>query len=322
MDVRTLLGADASYLVLRTFNEDATDFARSLDVDVMTVKQLEIWESALNITEQHWPSRSDFRLIDPIRLNARNLGKQKDASEVAKVMRNATQFVEIDSWRVFGYGKLNHLFRILKSLSEVHDQLAPKEEERLYARYSASALLVRLSQFLLAMCLDISRVPISDVQSYLLSRLTYGNQDPDSVRGLLNSTVGWVSHALRERGMALPPEADLNRLYRPPLYSEGLIALIQTLLSAPNEARYLPIAVEIEQFGKEEDTNLLPRLRSAWRAGHHLAALVRAFATASLGVSASLLKPLREDPVTFRPARQEDGKEDAKSSPRQNKLLA
>ena len=51
-----MLGADASYLVLDSFDEDAADFARSLGVDVMTIKQLEIWERALNIPSDQWPN--------------------------------------------------------------------------------------------------------------------------------------------------------------------------------------------------------------------------------------------------------------------------
>lgn len=292
--VRTLLGADASYLVVEAFNEDATDFARSLAVDVMTIRQLKTWEEAFGIPEDRWPSRSNFSLIDPIKGTAQNLGKQKSASPGEKVVREAIQFVEIDSWRHFGYARLNRLLRLLMEVSELTKGAKSKEGRSIGAYYAASALIVRLSQYLLAVCLDISRVPLSDVKSYLLNKLTYGDQDANRARGLVQSTVEWMSQALKDRGMVVPPEANAIRLFRPPEFSEGLIALVEKLLGSPNEARYLPVAMETDQFGNVNEIEMFPRLRSAWNTGRGLAALVRAFVVASVGVDSSLLTPLHQ----------------------------
>ena len=92
--------------------------------------------------------------------------------------------------------------------------------------------------------------------------------------------------------MELPPEADIRRLFRPPSFAEGLVGLTEKLLSAPNEAKYLPIAMEVEQFGTAEEPDLFPRLGSAWKAGRDLVALVRAFSIASLEVDRALLSPI------------------------------
>ena len=318
--VRSMLGADASYLVLESFDEDATDFARSLSVDVMTVKQLETWEKAFSIPGDQWPNRSDFKLIDPIRKKSVAFGKQKGASERDQIVRQAIQFIEVDSWRVFGYARLNRLLRILKDLSDVPDGSTSKEARSVSTRYSASALLVRLSQYLLAVCLDVSRVPVSDLHSYLVSRLMYGDQDPRRARGLVQGTVDWMSQALKDTGVSIPPEIDSNRLFRPPVFSEGLLALIQKLLVAPNEARYLPVAMETEQFGKEKEINQFPRLRSAWHTGRDLAALVKGFAVASLGVNASLLTPLGVDLIAEPTVDHGSKKKDAGSSSSQAEL--
>ena len=98
---------------------------------------------------------------------------------------------------------------------------------------------------------------------------------------------------MKDQGMTPPREADSNRLLRAAEYWEGLVSLIQKRLIAPNEARYLPVSMETEQFGKEEESDRFPRLRSAWHNGHGLTALVKGFAIASLGVDASLLIPLQ-----------------------------
>ena len=318
--VRAMLGADASYLVLDSFDEGAADFARSLNVDVMTVKQLEIWEQAFKVPADHWPNRSDFKLVDPVRRRAMDLGKQNGALERDKVVRQALQFVEIDSWRVFGYGRLNRLLAILRALSDVPDEPALEGERSVSARYSASALLVRLSQYLLAVCHDVSRVPVSDIHTYLLNRLKFGDQDPRRARALVQGTVDWISLALRDRGMAIPPEVDSDRLFQPPTYSEALVSLTQKLLGAPNEARYVPVAMETLQFGEQGETALFLRLNSAWLSGRDLAALVKGFAIASVGVDSALLAPLRENPAALWTAGQRDKTKDTGYSSGQAKL--
>ena len=58
--------------------------------------------------------------------------------------------------------------------------------------------------------------------------------------------------------------------------------------------------MDTQQFGQENEIALFPRLRSAWHVGRDLAALVRGFAIASLGVDTSLLTPLREDLTALR----------------------
>ena len=299
--VRAMLGADASYLVLESFNEDATDFARSLAVDVMTVRQLHTWEKAFGIPANIWPNRSNLNVFDPIKKEALDLGKKRGATQGEVDVREAVQFVEIDSWRVFGYARLNRLIRILKRISVAADGATPKEGRTMGARYAASALMVRLSQYLLAVCLDISRVPVSDVKSYLQNRLTYGDQDANRARGLVQSTVDWMSQALRDHGMTIPLEVNSTRLFQPPEFAEALLGLVQKLLNAPNEARYLPLAMDTELFGNSTETDSFPRLRSASNLGRGLVALVRGFAVASLGVDASLLTPIQQE-LSNRPA--------------------
>ena len=292
--VRSMLAADASYLVIASFDEAAADFARSLGIDVMTVRQLGTWERALGIQGECWPNRSDLKLIEPIKKQINDLGKKKNASNDQKRIRQAIQFVEIDSWREFGYGRFNRLLRLFEELSNSSQETRRPDPGIIYRRYAASSLLVRLCQYLLAVCHDVSRVPVSDLRTYLVNRSLFGEQDPARARGLVQDTVDWMSKALKNRDMVLPPEIDSNRLFQPPGYSAGLISLVEKLLGSPSEARYLPIAMETEQFAKEQDTELFPRLRSAWGAGRDLTLLVKGFAIASLGIDASLLTPLRE----------------------------
>ena len=96
-----------------------------------------------------------------------DLGKERKASEKDKTIREAIQFFEIDSWRTFSYTRLNRLLRLLKTLSDKSGEPTSKGALEESSRYCASALLVRLCQDLLAICLDVSRVPVSNLHSYL-----------------------------------------------------------------------------------------------------------------------------------------------------------
>ena len=317
--VRAMLGADASYLVLPSFNEDGTQFARNLGVDIMTIRQLETWEKALKIPLDCWPNRSNFETLDPDKTLWLSLGKQENALESDAAVRKAVQFVEIDSWRVFGYSLLNRLLALLSQLSEVANKTNPTKAKAANIRYSVSALLVRLCQYLLAVCYDVSRVPVSNLHSYLANRLTFGDQDPERARGLVQSTVSWMGQALKQRGMTIPPEVDTSRLFQPPTYSDGLVSLVEKLLGAPNEARYLPIAMDTHQFGTDQDTEKLPRLRSASNAGSDLVALVKAFAIASVGLDSAVLTPLGQEAAADRKMVQ-GAKEDKRSVANQAKL--
>ena len=319
--VRGLLGADASYLVLESFDEDAAEFAKSLGIDVMTIKQLGIWEKALAIPADQWPNRSDFKLNDPIRRESLNSGRPRGALKKDRVIRQAIQFVEIDSWREFGYSRLNRLLGFLNSLSDEPDNDDQNELGKLTTRYAVSLLLVRLSQYLLAVCHDVSRVPLSDIESYLLNKLTFGDQDSIRARKLIQTSIDWMSQALKDRNMSVPPEVNAHRLFQPPPYSDGLVALIQKLLAAPNEARYLPVAMDTIQFGMEKDITAFPRLQNAMRFAKDLVALVRGFTIASLGVESSLLIPIRKELQYRHTAKISSKKKGCKIPSNQTKLM-
>lgn len=318
--VRNLLSADASYLVLESFDEDAADFARSLDIDVMTFKQLETWERGLDLPEGHWPNRSNYKIIDPAKAEWIKLGRPKVAAEPERIVRQAIQFVEIDSWQRFGYGRLNRLLRLLKILSDLPFESTDGEPRPVSVRYCASALLVRLCQYLLAVCHDVSRVPVSDLESYLTGRLVFGDQDPGRAQGLVDSTINWMSQTLKDQGIAIPPGVDSTRFFQSPQYTEGFVALIGKLLASPNQARYLPISMETDQFGEAEGTEMFPRLRSAWHAGRDLVALVRGFTVASLGVDNSILLPIGNNLIILQEVRNESAKSDGPASRGQRKF--
>jgi len=131
--------------------------------------------------------------------------------------------------------------------------------------------------------------------NYLTQRLSYGDQEPERVSGLIEGTVDWVKKALGKKGIPLPPEIDIGRLYKAPPYTKEFLALINRLLQQSNEARYLTIAMETSQFDTSVITDKFPRLKAATNAGDSLASLVRAFVVRVFSVPKEFTDPLIND---------------------------
>ena len=293
--VRTLLGADGSYLVVLDFDKDASDFARALDIQLLTVRQLEEWETAIPILQDYWPCRSDFATYDTARAAWRKLSGSKEADADWRSLREILGFIEVDSWLGFHYRQLNKLLRLMADLARQYDRTHSEPNRGLCSRYCLSALLVRLCQYLLAICHDVSRLPATDVGPYVHQRLIYGDQDPERTSGLIDGTVNWIKQGLDKKGIPMPPEIDVGRLYEPPPYAADLLQLIDRLLQQSHEARYLPVAMEAMQFGNPELVGRFPRLKAAAAAGDNLAAIVKGFVIRASAVPKGLAEPMIDD---------------------------
>ena len=216
--VRTLLHADSSYLVAADIDLSASEFARGLDVQLFTAQHLDAWEKALGIPANSWPCRSDCATFDLARRiwNKLSAAKKNDAW---RLLRGALAFVEVESWLTFRYRQLNKLFRLIDEISKIHSNGALDHDQQLCARYVFAALLVRLSQYVLAICADVGGIMPLEIEEHLSNRLTFGDQDPTQAAALTTATVAWVSESLHVKGITMPPEIDPSRLRSAPPYT-------------------------------------------------------------------------------------------------------
>lgn len=206
------------------------------------------------------------------------------------MLRRAFLFVEVDGWLSFRYRSLNRLFRHLREVGEIATQ--GDNIARLAARYLASALLVRLCQYLLAICLELSSIPESDMRLHLTERLTYGDQDPAHVSSLIDGTITWIRRALEEKGVSLPSQIQVDRLYGAPSYTAEFIELISKLLDNAEAAIRLPCAMELTQFNVEKSDSGPPRVREAIEGSKSLVATLKGFVVRNLGVKVEHLEPV------------------------------
>ena len=320
--VRTLLRADSSYLIATNIDLSASEFARGLEVQLYTVQHLDAWEKALRMPSDFWPCRSDYMTFDSARKvwNQLSTGKTGKTNTTWQLLRGALAFVEVESWLTFRYRQLNKLFRLIGEVSKMHDNGTLDHDQLLCARYVFAALLVRLSQYVLAICADVSSIMPLEIEKYLSNRLTFGDQDPIQAVGLTTATVMWVSKALHVKGITMPSEIDPARLHSAPPYTAEVVSLVRRLLDQSHEARCLPLAVERMQFGLKADDKL-PRFLAAATSAETLAALLKAFVVRTFRVPNALAMPVHADLMdAYKPTSPEPtSKSSSRRSTRSNK---
>jgi hypothetical protein len=253
------------------------------------------WEASLKIPTTRWPCRSDFQSFETARNRWQKAARRKDADGVWRLLAEVSAFVEVDGWLHFQYGLLNRLLRYLATLGKQFPGMADDPDKALYCRYCASALLVRLAQYLLAICLDVTPVPGSDLKTYVTERLTFGDQDPRYVQSIVRDTVQWVRRTLAEREIDLPAEVDVGRLFEAPSYVDEFVELVEQLVSRSDEASCLPIALEVMQFDNLEELQDFPRLSAAAIKGDALAALIKGFVIRNAQAPRALLEGVAKD---------------------------
>lgn len=292
--VRSLLSADGSYLILSDFDKEASDFALALDIQLINFRQLEAWESSIHIPQHVWPCRSDFVTYDSAKAAWARLSRAPDSDAYWRFLREVIAFIEIDSWLNFRYKYLNRLLRLMDGLSKQFDKMRSNGDQALCARYCFSGLLVRLSQYLLSICYDVTRLPATDIKAYLTQHFTYGDQDPERSSALIKSIVSWVKRGLDKKGIPLPTEIDTTRLFEAPAYTPDLLELVDRLLQQSDEARYLTIAVEATQFSNPTVVTKFPKLKAAANAGGDLATLIKGFVIRAFSIPTDLAEPVDE----------------------------
>jgi hypothetical protein len=253
----------------------------------MNIRQIDDLEKALKVTSDVWPCRSDFNLFEPLRGRWRKLAAASGKDDVVRGLKDVQRFVEVDSWLEFRYGDLNRALRHLRWLAEIHPTL--DAEHKIWCQYLIGATHVRLAQYLLAICRDVTAVVPTDLKEYLLRRLTYGDQDAEYIAGVVEGTVSWVERSLARKGIELPSDIDPRRLMTPPPYAEEFVDLIRFLTDSATESIYLVVAAEVQEFDDIPRLRGYPRLVSAAQAGDKVAALVTGFLIRAFGVPKELL---------------------------------
>ena len=288
--VRKLLGADRSLLVIGTYDEQSSEFARGLDVETLHLDAIRAMEQAYQIPRDWWPARSDVQTWDPlVKTWGAYTPLQGVSDDLAGTLRTLFVLAQEEGWRVFSYGLLDRVLSLLHDIGRQANGVEHHDESLHVVRLAVSCGLVRLSHYLLGICRDlIARQPAERVRC-LSDRLTFGDQGVDDVRHLVERAGALVRAALAEQHLPQPAHWDVDHLLRVPQYQPALLKLVQRLMRHPEQAIYLPYATEMSQFGSG------PEPRGAieeWaQTGRPAVDGMKAFVAQALGVPPSFLAP-------------------------------
>lgn len=299
--VRNLIDADGSYLVGTDLDLDACEFARSINIQLMTIKQLSDWENALAIPADSWPCRSAFGTYEGLKSYTREKLRTLHEMELWRVVKEAVVLVEVDGWLNFRYGLLNRLLRLAEDLAQAYPTAKLDAQGDLCVRYVASAMLVRFCQYLLAICLDLNLAGVlpMDVGGYLHQRLIFGDKAAERPLDLIDGTLSWVKRRMEGKDVKFAEELDARRFATPPPYATEFVHLVERVGQQSDQARFLPIAMEVGQFGREVDLKAFPRLASATTSGERLAGLVRGFWIRALSMPKTIIDPVGDQVSLF-----------------------
>lgn len=249
--VRRLLAADRSLLVIPTHNLAMSEFARTLDVETLHLATVRALERSYQVPRDWWPARSDVARWDPLLKTWSAYttlpGLDEHLSATLKALYTLTQE---EGWRVFSYTVLGRLLRLLADVG-IQATGAEIRQEALHAvRLAVSCALVRLAHLVLGVCRDLAgRQPAERVER-LANRLVFGDYEPETVRTLFEH---WSALSGAASGLAGAPGTDGRAgALAPPPYQSALLQLVERLLRQPDQAIYLPYAVEMIQFGLPE----------------------------------------------------------------------
>lgn len=285
--VRTLLGADASYLVVKGADNDAVLFARALGVEIVKIDDLTSLEASLGIAPDGWPARSNYQIFDEANSKWREQYQAENPSDSWRTLREAIAFLNVDGWLEFRYRSVNRLFRHFREVAQV-SRAGPGNDELLCSRYVLASLAVRLSQYLLGISQDVAGIEPTEHADYIRTKLVFGDNQPEHARGIIHGTMKLVEEGLRVKDPNSRLNVDAERLMTPPPFADDLVRLVSEVRASPNAARFLPLAMEIHLFDDGRARAKFAPVDHATRQCDNLVGLVSGFIIRSFDVSASI----------------------------------
>lgn len=288
--VRKLLQADRSLLVMQSHDPSSSDFARLLEIETLSFNSLQELEHRYSISEDWWPGRANYMRWDDLQPTRERYSSVSGITdEILYIVREIYVLCYEDAWRVSSYGSLNRLLRLLGSISEDSEAVEFPPTLLQIIRLAVSYGLVRLSHYLLNTCQDlIIRQPL-DRSKYLADRLVFGNQNARQMRLLTERYMRMMKSAFDQYGIEPPARWEADFMLQTPKYQEALLETVQRLLTNPEQAVALPLAMELIQFGFEPE----PRgvVETAVETGRPAVEIVKALLTQEFSVPPDLLKP-------------------------------
>jgi hypothetical protein len=237
--VNRLVGAENGFLATtKTARDPDRHFARSIDLDLVDVRDLERREAILDLRPDGGVAAHS--------LDALAFERQVEAAtKKDEELRRVYWFVRGDMWLGEPVPALKRALGAMRVLGQRWSPELPVPEQRVL-RWLASEAIIGFVVAVTRLAGESYRAPEQVFAQHLNERLAEGLASFDAMREIAKQVDKFLVGVLREAGVgdshvvgaigALAP--------RPPSYAEPLLELIQRLAAEPRLARRLPQLAE------------------------------------------------------------------------------
>jgi hypothetical protein len=288
--IKETLVADDAYLVLDHCDPSTVRFARSQNIEILQESSLETLEDALRIAPDFWPGRCNFLGYKSLEAYLRKVPSRPAVESVGAWLRQAMEVWQESSALTFSYGRLNALLGLLQQCNNLPVDPSFRPEETEAVSFAVSAMLVRLSQYVLFIASDTLAMTKAERIDYLSERLVSGGLDIGQSRQILSGALQMVNAQLSVAGLEAPASWNIDSMLSSPAYTRPLAVVVERVVSDGHRSAMLPVAMELRQFGFNGKESIGGTLLSRARYGSDMAGLVVAFARQSLEVPEMLTR--------------------------------
>jgi hypothetical protein len=285
--IKEIIGADFGYLVLDHCDTTSVSFAHGQDIEILQLAAMAKLESSLRIGADFWPGRSNLAAYSAVEKNITTRIQDKKSDNCAAWLMRAAEVWRDASHLVFSYGRLNSLLSTLKAIAPLIKGNLLDENDCILVKYALSALMVRLTQYVLFAASDTLGMAKTERESYIKERLTAGDRGIEQTRGILEGAINLVKAQLDQHHIEAPLSWNIDQMLAAPEYSLPFATVVERAIGECEYARTLPLSAELKLFGfggKEESSG---RLLTRARGGMELVSVIRGFVIQSLSVDAS-----------------------------------
>jgi hypothetical protein len=281
--ISAVIDAQCAYLVLDHCDPESVTFARQQNVQIIQGEGLNALESALRISDDFWPGRSN-PAYSQLEKQVQQTVKDPRTDEFHSWAAKAADVWRESSAAILTYGKLNSLLACLDNARRFTEDGAIPPEQTGVLKYALAALLVRLCQYVLFATADTLNLSRGEREKHVTDRLTAGNFDIDQTRRLLAGALKLARTKLEEQGVSAPAHWDADHLLICPNYGKPFVELVERVVSEGSKARVLPLTMELRLFGFSGNERGSAGLVRRTQYGLDLTTTVSAFVTQALGL--------------------------------------
>jgi hypothetical protein len=181
-------------------------------------------------------------------------------------------------------GEANALLALLQECDRLPVDPAFRPEDTPAVSFAVSALLVRLSQYILFIAADTLAMTQMERIEYLSERLVSGGLDIGQSRQILSGALHMVNAQLSVAGLKAPTSWNIDSMLSPPPYTRPLATVVERVITDGHRSAMLPLAMELRQFGYYGEESSGGTLLNRGRYAFDMAGLIVAFARQSLEV--------------------------------------